>query len=83
MPCLIHRYFENVVLRVGASTGGGSTPIGGPIVGLIGDHAAPRYALLVGGVGAILAAGYGFLHLGGSDTELAASTAGRSLEPAR
>ena len=61
----------------------GSTPIGGPIVGLIGDHAGPRYALLVGGVGAILAAGYGFLDLGGSDTELAASTAGRSLEPAR
>ena len=29
----------------------GSTPIGGPLVGLIGDHGGPRYALLVGGIG--------------------------------
>jgi MFS family permease len=37
----------------------GSTPIGGPIVGWIGDHAGPRWALVVGGLGAIAAAAYG------------------------
>ncbi len=41
----------------------GSTPIGGPIVGLIGDHASPRYALMVGGVAALIAAGYGWRQL--------------------
>ena len=34
----------------------GSTPIGGPIAGWIGDHAGPRWSLVVGGVGAIAAA---------------------------
>lgn len=37
----------------------GSTPIGGPIVGWIGEHVDPRAALLLGGVAAITAAGYG------------------------
>ncbi len=41
----------------------GSTPIGGPIVGWIGDHISPRVALLVGGVAALAAAGYGFAAL--------------------
>jgi MFS family permease len=34
----------------------GSTPIGGPIVGWIGEHIGPRYGLGIGGVASILAA---------------------------
>ena len=41
----------------------GSTPIGGPIVGWIGEHIDPRVALLVGGVAALLASGYGAMAL--------------------
>jgi len=33
----------------------GSTPIGGPIVGWVGEHAGPRYGLALGGVAALLA----------------------------
>jgi MFS family permease len=38
----------------------GSTPIGGPIIGWIGDTAGPRWGLLVGGIAAIVAGGIGF-----------------------
>lgn len=34
----------------------GSTPIGGPIIGWIGEHASPRWGLAVGGIAAIIAA---------------------------
>jgi len=34
----------------------GSTPVGGPIIGWIGEHIGPRYGLAVGGVAAIIAA---------------------------
>jgi hypothetical protein len=34
----------------------GSTPVGGPIIGFVGQHAGPRIGLVVGG-GAALAAG--------------------------
>ena len=37
----------------------GSTPIGGPIVGAIGEHVSPRAALVVGGLASIGAALYG------------------------
>jgi MFS family permease len=33
----------------------GSTPVGGPIIGWIGEHVGPRWGLAVGGVAAILA----------------------------
>jgi MFS family permease len=33
----------------------GSTPIGGPIIGWIGEHLGPRYSLLVGGFAALYA----------------------------
>lgn len=33
----------------------GSTPIGGPIVGWVGEHLGPRYGLALGGVAALLA----------------------------
>ncbi len=41
----------------------GSTPIGGPIVGWLGEHVSPRFALLVGAIGALAAAGYGWSQL--------------------
>lgn len=37
----------------------GSTPIGGPITGAIGEYVSPRAAIVVGAVAAIAAAGYG------------------------
>jgi MFS family permease len=33
----------------------GSTPVGGPIIGFIGQHAGPRIGLVVGGSGAVFA----------------------------
>ncbi len=37
----------------------GSTLIGAPIIGYIGEHFGPRYSLTVGGIAAIIAAGIG------------------------
>jgi hypothetical protein len=34
----------------------GTTPIGGPIIGWIGEHYGPRWGLAAGGLAAILAA---------------------------
>lgn len=42
----------------------GTTPIGGPIMGAIGEHAGARWALALGGVAALVAAGIGLLTLG-------------------
>lgn len=39
----------------------GTTPIGGPIMGYIGEHAGARTALLIGGLAALVAAGIGLL----------------------
>lgn len=41
----------------------GSTPIGGPIIGWIGQYMGPRWGLVVGGLAAIGASGLGFLTL--------------------
>jgi len=41
----------------------GSTPIGGPIIGWIGEHFGPRYGLGVGAVAAFIAAGIGMVTL--------------------
>lgn len=41
----------------------GSTPIGGPIIGWIGEYISPRWGLGVGGVAALIAAGIGFFTL--------------------
>ena len=41
----------------------GSTPIGGPIVGWIGEFASPRWGLTVSGLAAVVAGFYGFLTL--------------------
>ncbi|HWB39150.1 MAG TPA: MFS transporter [Candidatus Saccharimonadales bacterium] len=39
----------------------GTTPIGGPIIGYIGDHASPRAGIAVGGAAAVVAAITGLL----------------------
>lgn len=41
----------------------GSTPIGGPIIGWIGENFSPRWGLGVGGLAALAAAGIGILTL--------------------
>ena len=41
----------------------GSTPIGGPLVGFIGGAVGARYALGLGGLAALVAAGFGWLSL--------------------
>ncbi len=45
----------------------GSTPIGAPIVGWIGEHVDPRASLLLGGIAALAAAGYGWTQLDRDD----------------
>jgi MFS family permease len=39
----------------------GTTPIGGPLMGYIGEHAGARWALTIGGLAALFAAGLGLL----------------------
>ncbi len=41
----------------------GSSAIGGPIIGWIGDHLGPRYGLVVGAISAVAAAGIGVVGL--------------------
>ncbi len=41
----------------------GSTPIGGPIIGFIGEHAGPRWGLVLGGIAALVAASIGALQM--------------------
>jgi len=41
----------------------GSTPIGGPIIGWIGENIGPRFGLGIGGLAAFVAAGIGILTL--------------------
>ena len=45
----------------------GSTPIGGPIIGWVGQHAGPRWGLATGGFAALLAAAWGAWTLRRSD----------------
>jgi MFS family permease len=53
----------------------GSTPVGGPLVGLIAGHFGARYGLGIGGVAALVAAVYGWFSLRRSN-ESAAAPAG-------
>jgi hypothetical protein len=61
----------------------GSTPIGGPIIGAIGEHAGPRWGLVVGGIAALVAAGLGTVTLlhgrGGSKVTTAPAPAGQTV----
>ena len=43
------------VMALWAVAFAGSTPIGGPIVGLVGQYMGPRFALALGGIAAIIA----------------------------
>ncbi len=47
----------------------GTTPIGGPIMGYIGDHAGARVALLIGGLAALIAAGIGLITARSQDAQ--------------
>jgi MFS family permease len=42
----------------------GSTPVGGPIIGGIGEHIGPRWGLMVGGIAAFLAGALTYRILG-------------------
>jgi len=71
----------------------GSTPIGGPIVGWIGEHAGPRWSMFVGGAGPVVAAAvawpmlarlHGGLDIGSSPaTAVAAAAAAAAADDAR
>ena len=41
----------------------GSTPIGGPIIGWIGQNIGPRFAVALGGIAALIASGIGLIAL--------------------
>jgi MFS family permease len=41
----------------------GSTPIGGPIIGWVGEYAGPRFGLILGGIAALAASGIGLVVL--------------------
>jgi MFS family permease len=41
----------------------GTTPIGGPVMGAIGEHAGARFGLFMGGMAAVVAAGIGLMAL--------------------
>jgi MFS family permease len=41
----------------------GTTPVGGPIIGWIGEHVGPRYGLATGATSCLVAAAYGAWHL--------------------
>lgn len=51
----------------------GSTPIGGPIIGFIGEYAGARFGLLTGALACLAAAGYGLWHSRQDDLILAAA----------
>jgi len=51
------------VMALWSVTFSGSTPIGGPIVGVIGDDLGPRYALGVGALACVAAGALGLVAL--------------------
>jgi len=51
----------------------GSTPVGGPIIGWIGQHIGPRYGLAVGGVATLLAGALAYRSLAAIDRRRAAA----------
>jgi MFS family permease len=70
------------VMAIFSMTLMGSTPIGGPLMGWIGETYSARISLSIGGVAAMLAAGYGWLRLATRDhTDTAISETSRP-EPA-
>jgi MFS family permease len=59
----------------------GSTPVGGPIVGWVGQHAGPRWALVLGGVPTLLCGVVAFSSLRRIDQRSAASAVAASPDP--
>ncbi|MFZ1020142.1 MAG: MFS transporter [Minisyncoccia bacterium] len=58
----------------------GSTPIGGPIIGWIGQNIGPRYGLAVGGVAAIIAAVIGKIKIARKNETYLVSSEEKILE---
>jgi MFS family permease len=52
----------------------GTTPIGAPTIGFIGQHVGPRWALLVGGIAALVAGAYGAIRLPRTVPQVVAAT---------
>ena len=59
----------------------GSTPVGGPLVGLVGGQVGARYALGLGGLAALVAALYGWYALRGREAPASAAAAEVSAGP--
>jgi len=77
--------FRGRVLALQSMVFLGSTPIGGPIVGWVADLAGARTAIVVGGLGCLVAAVYGARALGvhgERDPDAAAVTAPTAPSPA-
>ncbi len=60
----------------------GTTPIGGPIIGFIGEHLSPRFALLTSGAAAIAAAVYGAMALRVHHEQLQSQASNAGATPA-
>ena len=45
------------VMSLWSTAMGGSTPVGGLIVGVVGEHIGPRWGLIIGGIAALVAGG--------------------------
>jgi len=59
----------------------GSTPIGGPIVGWMGQHLGARWSLVVGGLAALAAGLAGYASLVRIDRRATAAAEAAALEP--
>jgi len=53
----------------------GMRPIGGPIVGAIGEHIGPRYGVGIGAIATLLVAGFAYRSLAGLDSAVQPSGA--------
>jgi MFS family permease len=74
------------VMALWAMVWQGSTPVGGPFVGWVGEHAGARWSLLVGGIPTIvvgLLAYPALSRLDGRDTAAEQVAAETLIEPAR
>lgn len=59
----------------------GTTPIGGPLMGAIGEHAGARTAMALGGIAALIAAGIGLYNLRAAERAMAAKIDSGPLTP--
>ena len=62
--------FQGRVMALWAVAFLGTTPIGGPIIGWIGQNIGPRWGMVVGGTATVLAGVWGFYALGLRSTRL-------------